>query len=410
VGFLILQGIYRNMKKIIRLTESELVSLVKRTIMEDNKRDVIEKKVGFYKGKNPILMSLYSKTYNGYDLTDEEIIKAEKEFEKEESPNLDNKEENNPFFLLIKRDGILRKLVIKKGVEAYNNILSTDKQSLFKEYADNHGSNVTIGSPNKDWQNRNLDDLKEFYKNLGNERWSKTNKFNSTLTVKDLIVKIGNKIKNNLSSFKVFTEDGQWSSLNKIDTNYSYWAKSIIDLDNKGLLGNGSPKEKIEEFFKQRLPKDICTPQEVLHIEDIQKNYRVYIEGLSYAEYQIYKDGEKNYEFAKNSIEETSSVGDEAEEEFIGYLKRRGINDIVNFSSPGNQVDVEFGVDLIAKLLEWTPIQVKSKRPYSYSLKIFDFDINGIVVWKKNNNDYYYISSPNDKEPKSFNEDFISLN
>jgi hypothetical protein len=124
------------------------------------------------------------------------------------------------------------------------------------------------------WDPLIYNDLKEFYKNLGNERWSKTNKYNSTLTVKDLIIKIGNKIKNDLSSFKGFIEDGQWSSLNKIDTNYSYWAKSIIDLDNKGLLGNGSPKEKIEEFFKQRLPKDICTPQEVLHIKDIQKNYR----------------------------------------------------------------------------------------------------------------------------------------
>lgn len=395
------------MKKIIRLSESELVSLVKRTIMENNQNIDVEKMVGTYKGENSTIKRLQHKIFSGYDLTDEEIIKAEKEFEKEESQKLDNnkvEEKNNPLFLLIKSDKDLKKDVIENGIKSYKNILSTGKQALFKEYADSHGSKITIGSPDKDWQTRNLNDLRKFYENLGQERLLKTNRYDSKLG--DLIVAIGNKVKNNLNSFNVFVEDGQWSSLNKMNTNYSYWAKVIIDLDKKGLLGNGSPKEKIKEFFKQRLKKDVCTPQELQHIKNVENNYRVYIEGLSYAEYQVYKDGEKNYEFVKNSIKETTSAGDNAEVEFVKFLKRKGINEIIDFSSPGNQVDMEFGVDLMAKLFDWTPIQVKSNRPYNYNFKIFDFDINGIVVWKKNNNDYYYVSSPNDKEPKSFNQDF----
>jgi hypothetical protein len=62
------------MKKIIRLNESELVSLVKRTIMENNEDIDIEKIIGTYKGENPFIKDLqHNKIFKGYYLTQKEI-------------------------------------------------------------------------------------------------------------------------------------------------------------------------------------------------------------------------------------------------------------------------------------------------------------------------------------------------
>jgi len=413
------------MKKIIRLYESELVSLVKNIIMESTEKLDFWQTLSNYSGQHPTIIDIKNKSKRG-DLTPKQKSYVHSLLKKEFSNILHYDEEMNNFlFLLIKDNKEIRSLVIRKGKEAYKEILKTNKQFLFKEYADNHGSNITIGSPDKKWQEKNLEDLRNFYKNLGNKRLSKMVQFDSTndrnkkveMSLGSAIFKLGETVRDNLSSFVGFIEDGQWSILNKIDTNYSNWGKVIISLDSEGLLGDGSPEKKIDEFFKQRNINTICSLEEINHIKNIENHYKVSIPTLSYAEYKIYKDGEKNYNFIKTNIKKTTESGDLAEAKFMSHLKNNKISDIVDFSSPGNQVDMIFGVDMMVNLpfeeengkteYRWTPIQMKSGRPNDLNLKIFDFDFNGIAVWPGIKGDYTYILSPEGQE-KSFNLDFLN--
>lgn len=412
------------MKK-IRLNESELVSLVKTIIMESTEKLDFWQTLSNYSGQNQTIIDIGNKSKRG-DLTPKQKSYVY-DLLKKEFPNILHYDEemNNFLFLLIKNNKEIKSLVIRKGKEAYKEILKTNKQFLFKEYADNHGSNITIGSPDEKWQEKNLQDLRKFYKNLGNERLSKMVQFDSTndrnkkveMSLGSAIIKLGETVRDNLGSFVGFIEDGQWSILNKIDTNYSNWGKVIISLDSEGLLGDGSPEKKIDEFFKQRNINTICSPEEINHIKNIENHYNVSIPTLSYAEYKIYKDGEKNYNFIKTNIKKTTESGDLAEAKFMSHLKNNKISDIVDFSSPGNQVDMIFGVDMMVNLpfeeengkteYRWTPIQMKSGRPNDLNLKIFDFDFNGIAVWPGIKGDYTYILSPEGQE-KSFNLDFLN--
>lgn len=396
----------------------KLIPLVKTIIMETTLTDfwVI---LGNYEGENQFILDIKEKfkRLGASALTpkqkDAVLYTLKKEF-----PNISHHTEKNPLYQLITNVPKYKNQVINKGREIYRELIRSEKNFLFKDYADFHNKKVTIGTPNQSWINRNITDLENFRDSLGGEKLSNKIKITDPknpdkkkeTTIGSAINEYLDLLENNPSHFVGFIEDGEWSILNKIDTNFKYWAKVISDADDMGFLGQGTPEQKIEEFFRQRSISEICTPQEVEHIKNIQKHYRVIILGMSYAEYQVYKDGEKNYEFVRTKIGDTTASGDLAEANFKGTLKQNNITKVLDFSSPGNIVDDVFGVDMMVKFPKgtgkWVPIQIKSYKPDYDTLKIFNMNIGGIFVWPKDSLNWLYVTNMS-QQSKSLNNDIF---
>jgi hypothetical protein len=115
----------------------------------------------------------------------------------------------------------------------------------------------------------------------------------------------------------------------------------------------------------------------------------------------------------RNRIMSTTDKGDNAENNFIAWLKLNGIpnSDIRVFSSYGNLVDITFQCDLMVKLNDkWVPIQVKSSDKTTGS-KLLNYGIGGILVYpapkKIRCGRWVYLTGTS--LPKSFDEDFLNL-
>jgi hypothetical protein len=316
--------------------------LIKRILTEhikfitESDEDVnVIKKLENYEGNNNFFNSLKSQIKRGVKLTTKQIDAVKKS-----SLFNDNWDKEN-------------ELLKNKGNELYKNIINSNKKDLFQ-------NKDLVSQPSVDWYNKNLTDLDEFYLKLKNPPKSITQKYGE---IKTKLIDKG---------YYGFIEDGNWSILNKFNTNYRLWRELI---DETYINSNLTFLEKINDFFKQKPINEIYPELK------IEKN--IDIKTFSLAEKEIIKDiNENSSQKIVNVINKTTGEGNEIENRFKEYLEDK---EIIDFSSPGNVVDMEFGTDLMVHNPEgWVPVQVKSNRDEAKKCLLLKLGINGVAVYPDN--------------------------
>jgi hypothetical protein len=309
----------------------------------------------------------------------------------------------------------MQSLIMDLGTKAYNDILRSNKRFLLQDL-----TKIKIGTPEREWMNRNVSDLRFFKKHIHdtNEKFSFPDR-NEKVSISDEVTNLLKLIVKR--DFWGFIEGNEWSILNKINTNYTNWSKLIAKRDKDKDLGeNGSPKEKVLQYFKQKPVEEIHGLSEFT--EEQKKIIKTKVPTLSFADEDIIvllrqaenHNGDYDFNKMKNRIMSTTNKGDNAENDFISWLIFNGVpkTDIRVFSSYGNLVDITFQCDLMAKLNDvWVPIQVKSSDRTTGS-KLLNYNIGGILVYpapkKVKCGRWVYLTGTS--LPKSFDEDFLNLN
>lgn len=303
----------------------------------------------------------------------------------------------------------LGKEVIKKGIETYLNLIKTDKKHLFKTRDD---LSVRVGTPGPAWIKRNIDDLKSLKEKLSNDQLSKKIQLASgeQTTLGAKTEEIINTLEKDPNAYPGFIEkDGEWSIVNKIDTNYTNWFRILAELDLKNQLIGRTPKEKVENFFIQLPISEILQPEKINSLKIIEKELDIFIPTLSRADIEILREFNKDFLNIKRRILDSTEKGDRNEMNIKGTIQLFSDNaisegDIVHFLSFGNRVDQVFGIDMLVYMYlpqhgdekYWVPIQAKSDKSSADRSQLLNFNIGGIAVFPtKNpeiNGNYGYIT------------------
>jgi len=348
------------MTKKIRLSESELISLIKKVIKE----------------------------------TDEDMNTEYKE-----------RKSNNA-------------LIQNLGTKTYLDIIKGEKHSLFSKILED--KHIKISTPDEEWYQDNIDNL-IYVKNIlksskGNISWRDGDNLSFYQKIDTLIEKCRNK------EYVGFIEENEdrkvWSLLNKIDTNYSNWESMINDRlmrKEEGGIDGLNRREAIENFFRQRPLTEILPPNRYINFKEYEKNLNTKINTITYAELDLLEAfGKKNSEKLElifEKIKYTTQIGDELELKFLTHLRNSKKPDlkIIDFSSPGSVVDTALGIDCIIYVNgEWFAVQIKGGKSGEDSAKtafIHNLGINSISIYEINNNFYYYTPSKMSGE-NNFNKDF----
>ena len=432
-------SIYNIMAKKIRLSESELVYLINKVITESDVYS-LQDQILTYQGDNKNLLKMSNILLNGGTLSNSALETAKLELEKEETTKKIVPVKEKTFKDEVRgtwennwRDKNYKLMdeITSKGEKTYKNIKNSDKKFLFSL------GDYEFSTPNQNWIDENIKSLLLLKEKMSDEDLSKeislifdkktyAQKFSSWI---DFLI---DRLKTNSDFFTSILkkETKEWTILPKIDTNYTNWAIWIDKLNNENKLGGGSKIDKVGEFFKQRPIRQVVNNQEdIEHIKKIQEEKDIKYRELSFAEYELFKDSKDNYVQSLGSISKTSDIGDLAEKDFIGYLKLSNNvseykikpDNIISFSSPGNQVDMVFGIDFLILLVDkdnnerWVPVQVKSSQGSASKAKLLNYDIGGISVFRTTNPEmrkysewsYYDFSKGVEK---SFDKDFLKIN
>jgi hypothetical protein len=382
---------------------------------ENNVEELIKK----YSGSNKkINDTLKKKVFSNSPLTPKQKKGAEDFFMKEKlsKTSLAN----------LKKDTPLGKEVIKQGIETYLGLIKSGKKHLFKSRKE---LSIVIGNPSPEWVEKNIKDLKEFRKKLSKKSLEKDYVLVGGETVKlsDKIDEILGVLTKNPNSYVGFIENGEWSIMNKLDTNYVNWFRMLKELDSMGKLKGNNPNEKVEYFFKQSPveSESVLNKEKLYNLRLIEEKFGVKIPTLSLADIEILKDYNKDFLNIKERLMGTTREGERVEGNVIGSFKLFSggsirEDDIYDFSSYGNRVDQIFGVDMMVNMYlpghgeekYWVPIQVKSRRENAYYTNLTKSDIGGIAVFETSNKEISgnlgYFTTVNGTE-KSF-QDLLDYN
>lgn len=381
--------------------------LIRRILKEEEETHDTLEMIRDYSGNSDFLNDLRRKLKLKGRLTDKQIQAAVKAFKKEHWSNT----------VVSKASAYnsgLKNLIMKLGVQTYNKMIRTDKKFFFTQRFDSDNK-VVVGKPGPEWIDRNETDLAFFKSHIVDSG----KKFlfpdrTERVTVTQEIDELFNLLE--INDFQGFIENGEWSILNRLGTNWSNWAKMIAIRERDGYLGEGDAESKIEGYFAQQPISDIIDtelPPVILRM----------FPTMSLAEFDLaeaFQEVDDNFKSAqlekiKNRIKTTTEKGESVEREFISWLENNGITEIKNFSSFGNVVDITFSVDLMVKLNgKWIPIQVKSSEKSATDSQIHKFDIGGIAVYSapkrlQCGNWIYVKSNRGLKSQGSFDEDFLNI-
>lgn len=422
------------MRKKIFLTENEFVSLIKRTILEMNEdKFTIQSDVLTYQGDSEILNKLNQILTRKGELNDEELKSAQIELEKEKNKKLEKPVNQKINVSLVRDNSILKNSIITKGKKTYEEIKNNkEKKLLFKT------KTHEFGFPSDTWTQQNIESLKKFkeitpdiYQNKEIEKELNGKKFTRTLGewVDILINALNNKSEYFTNLLRKDESSSEYTELPKMDTHWINWTIWIENLDNQNKLGDGNQQSKIENFFEKKPIRKVVSENDIRtinHIKQVQSENNIKFSELSFAEYELLKDALNGYKQTSKRINKTTQQGNKHETDFLASLKlfsnpkiyntKKKIEDkdIISFSSPGNQVDVFFGIDLIVNLIDkdgiekWVPIQVKSSEDYAKKSVLLRYKIGGISVFKENNLWSYFDGKSSKKQ--SFENDYLWIN
>jgi hypothetical protein len=382
--------------------------LIRRILKEEEETYNTLEMIRDYSGSNNYLNDLRRKLKNKNGLTDKQIQAAVKVFKREHwSDTVASK-------IGLYEYKHLKSLVIKLGIQTYDRIIKSEKKYFFTQNFDSENK-IIVGKPSPEWIDRNERDL-EFFKSHVVDSGKKI-KFpdrDGTFTVTQKIDELFNLL--DMNDFEGFIENGEWSILNRLGSNWSNWAKMIGIRERDGYLGYGDDESKIKEYFSQKPITDVISTK-------LSPIILKMFPTMSLAEFDLaeaFQEVDENFkstqlEKIKNRIKSTTESGESVERNFISWLETNQITKIRNFSSFGNVVDITFSVDLMANLNgKWVPIQVKSSESSAATSQIHKLDIGGIAVYPAPNkmecgNWIYFKSNRGFKNQGSFDEDFLNI-
>lgn len=291
----------------------------------------------------------------------------------------------------------LGKEVIRLGIDTYVNLIKSSKKHLFKTRED---LTIKVGTPGPEWVKRNVNDLTDLKNKLSEESLSKKIELPSgeETTIKAKVEQILKTLETDPNAYPGFIENGQWSIVNKLDTNWSNWFRILGELDLQKRLRGSSGKQKVENFFKQVPVNEILPPQKVENLRTIERELGVKIPTLSQADLEILIEFNKDFLNIKKRLMSSTERGDKNELNITGTIKlfsggAISDNDIIHFSSHGNRVDQVFGIDMLVYMYVpakgnekyWVPIQAKSDKFAANKSILLKFDIGGIAVFPTKN-------------------------
>ena len=355
----------------------------------DFSEDEVKELLKNYSGSVKMIIDFKGKVILGSELTQKQKEAAKDFFVREKLSKtiLSNLEPGND----------LGRQVIKYGIETYLNLIKSGKKYLFKPRED---LTIKVGTPSPEWVKRNIGDLKEFRDKLSEDSLEK--KFElvggEEITLGEKIDEILNTLSSDPNAYPGFIENGEWSIVNKLDTNYTNWFRILAELDSSGALRGNTPKEKVDLFFKQFPVESMLPPQKVDNLKIIEKEFGVQIPTLSHADYEILKEFNKDFLNIKKRLINSTVKGDRNEQNIKGVFKLFSggsirESDIYDFSSYGNRVDQVFGVDMMVYMYlpnhgeekYWVPIQAKTEKIQANKSNLLKFDIGGIAIFPTKN-------------------------
>jgi hypothetical protein len=397
--------------------------------------------VGIYRCMSDLITRQLRKSLNeSLDVSDEELnnllrsyegsnnfindLKGKLVFNKQLTPK--QKESGKDFFIKEKLNQTLLpnlnpttdlgKKIIKMGIETYVDLIKSGKKHLFKSRED---LNTRIGTPGPEWVERNINDLEKLKSNLSRESLTKNIKFPNGVetTIDSIIEDILNRLRTNPESYPGFIEkNGEWSIINKLDTQYTNWFRLIAEADYYKRLKGVTSEEKVNSFFKQVPVVDLIGSTKFENLKIIENLFDVEIPTLSRADFEILKEYNKDFLNIKKRLLTSSEKGDKVEANIRGGLKLFSggaitDSDIIDFSSPGNRVDQVFGIDMLVNMYQpgfseekfWVPIQVKSNKDTAKFSVLLTYGIGGISVAPTNNEEieggygYYTVKDGTEK-------------
>ena len=394
-------------------SRKEIRSVIKRVLLETTERVDIENKLKNYKGDVELLKIFSKKIENNLSLSDEEIELVKKQFNTppKETITMDKK-----ISKYIHSNKDLQSEVKNLGIQTYKNLIKTNKKILLNSILEN--TKFRIDSPNDEWYQRNIDDLTTLgdrFKSSQLVRWGDGSRSTFNEKIKEMIGRCEKK-----DFFGILEKDGDndvWSITNKIDTNYSNWAEMIEEKQDQGLISGKSYQELVSEYFKQRPINEVISDSELKEkIEKILKRKEVSIKSLSFAEADIieaFKDEvSPKLKSIFNRLSRTTREGDYVEENFRRLISNRSgvTNDLYNFSSWGNIVDMVFGIDLLVNIggTDYA-VQVKKNPNHATTAFVRNLDIEYLVIYPLDEGKYNfgYLSKKSDGE--NFTKKFKQL-
>ena len=211
-------------------------------------------------------------------------------------------------------------------------------------------------------------------------------------------------------------ENEDWSSLNKVDTHYTSWAKDITKRQINNDLPMGGDLSVIDKYFKKRDIRDVLPERWLEKLRDLKEDEKdLNISKMSFAEAdfirKFHEEKEEFFKELKADIQKTTEKGDQAEMDFESYLKNypEKVNNIKSYSSPGNVVDMIFGVDGRFHVNSGDYFfQVKSSEYGAKPAKIKRLRIPYVSVYPKgiSGQKFNYFSNINKETPSDF-DNFI---
>lgn len=386
------------MRKKIFLTENELVSLIRSTIMEQHNDEELIKQILNYTGCDENCLEIKSKLISKNPLTLVDTGHFEAHCLK--IGNTTSKD-----------------LILDLGKKTYEKVVKGNLSPLISQILIDNKSNFQIKKPNKIWFQNSINDLEYIKKIFTPEELNKKHKFSDDNFQKSFTLE--EKINNLISSCANETITGimetienaeMWSILNKVDTNLINWENLIRK--NYNLRGD-SYCDKIYDYFKQ---KNFNLSSEKIIGKSAQK-IGFNLKTLSFAELDLIKIllNYKNFfeDNVKKILQNTSEKGDMAERDFE-YLYNNTIRNEYfsidrKFSFPGNLVDIVLGIDYVIEKngIKYI-IQVKTSKPDG-NVAIFKYSKNSMCVYPKDVKGLRFNYDTLNNKNLNFDSDFLKM-
>jgi hypothetical protein len=378
-------------------------TIIKKVLKEEVDKIKIEDLIKKYHFKGGLLSDYFNKLQDGISLSDIEIHLAKLKLVELGILNKMKKDITKYIF----GNEHLQSLTKKFGIAVYKNLTIGNKKSILDTiYSE---SSYRLGQPSQEWFDNNIEDLEELKDRFPNLE-VRANKEISKCEKKEF--------------YGITENEGKyfiWSILNKIDTNYVNWAKFISDrvdngdlrLDTEYVTDISESEFLIGQYFFERDINNINIDLELLEIIKSSGVSRISYGELDIVEsFYTYlnKANPTKFENMLSTIQSTTSQGDNVELNFIKYINDFGskfVNNIRSFSTPGNLVDMGFGIDMIVNLFgKDYAIQVKSNEKHARKAKIQYLPLNYLILFPKDEQypDQFLYLSNSQKTPADFNK------